>query len=101
MACCIVFLLRCVDADALCRVVWLLRVRGLSCSVVVRFVCVALRCVVLCCDWCDVLRCALLCCAVMCAMWYVASGELPCGLLCCVVLCSVRVRVRGMQCDVM
>ena len=67
MACCIVFLLRCVDADALCRVVSLLRVRGLSCSVAVRFVlcCVVLCCVVLC---CDALCCVVLCCAVLCCV---------------------------------
>ena len=78
MACCIIFLLHCVNADALWRVVWLLRVRGVSCIVAVRFV---LSCVFFC---ADVMRCAVLCCVVrdvVCcerrvALWSVA--------LCCV-----------------
>ena len=40
------FLLRCVDADALCCVEWLFHVRGVSCSVVVQIVCAALPCAV-------------------------------------------------------
>ena len=78
------FLLRCVDADALCCVVWLFRVCGLSCRVVAQFVCA-----VLCRARCSMLRAAS--CLVVC-----------CGVLCCVVLSpSYRYAVRCGVVDVM
>ena len=96
------FLLCCIDADALCCVVWLLRVRGLPCRVMVRFVCAALCCVVLCCVVLRLVRSVvleLLCCAVLCRARCGMMRAASCLVVCCVVLCCVESELE-MRCDV-
>ena len=73
------FLLRCVDADALCRVV--------SCHVVAsRCGSICLLCVVLCCcDWCVMLRCVFLCSVVRDVVYCERRAALWSVVLCCAV----------------
>ena len=78
--CCVVL----TQSVVLCRVVWLLRVRGLSCSTVVRFVRVVMCCVVL-----RLVCCVSLCFAALCRARCGMLRAASCLVVCCVVFCCV------------